>query len=304
MVGRHARPHPTVVTGAPAAAVLRRLADGDRAGALRAAGAHRDDALCAALADHLARQEGEGVYDEADAFAAFISHGGNPELYRRTIAALAALHEGPRPGTVLDVGCGDGRVTAAVLGPWTRSVDLVEPSRELLSRAEAAVGDASIDASGGTSIDVRSHGLGVARFLEGLGPATSWDLVQSTFALHAVPPDERRAVLGALARRSATVALAEFDVPALEERSDAHLAHLAERYARGVAEYRDHPQVVAGFLMPVLVGQVEPGRPRLTWEAPAARWARALRDAGLADVAVQPLADYWWAPAVLVTGSA
>jgi hypothetical protein len=55
--------------------------------------------------------------------------------------------------------------------------------------------------------------------------------------------------------------------------------------------------------MPVLVGQVEPGRPRLTWEAPAAWWAQALRDAGFPAVEVEPLADYWWAPAVLVTGS-
>ncbi len=216
-------------------------------------------------------------------------------LYRRTIAALGALHARLRPATVLDVGCGDGRVTAGVLGPWTRSVDLVEPSRELLARARSAVA--------GVADDVRPHALGVTPFLDGLGPATAWDLAQSTFALHAVPPEERRAALGALARRSGAIAVAEFDVPDLEERSDAHLARLAERYALGIAEYPDHPEVVAGFLMPVLAGQVEPGRPRLTWEAPAAWWAEALRDAGFAGVAVEPLLDYWWAPAVLVTGS-
>jgi len=194
-------------------------------------------------------------------------------------------------------------VTAAVLGPWTRSVDLVEPSRELLGRAGSAVADAPVGASGDTPIDVRPHALGVTPFLAGLGPMTGWDLAQSTFALHAVPPDERRAALGALARRSAAIAVAEFDVPALEEGSDEHLARLAGRYALGIAEYPGHPEVVAGFLMPVLVGQVEPGRPRLTWEAPAAWWAEALRDAGFAGVAVEPLLDYWWAPAVLVTGS-
>jgi SAM-dependent methyltransferase len=289
-----------VTTGPAATAALRRLADGDRAAALRAARAQRDDPLCAALADHLARPEGERVYDEADAFAAFISHGGNPGLYRRTVGALRAFHAGLRPATVLDVGCGDGRVTAGVLGPWTRSVDLVEPSRELLSRARAAVAGAARD----TPLDVRPHALGVTSFMDGVGPATAWDLAQSTFALHAVPPGERRAALGALARRCTAIAVAEFDVPDLPERSDAHLAHLAERYALGIAEYPDHPEVVAGFLMPVLVGQVEPGRPRLTWEAPAAWWADALRDAGFAGVAVAPLADYWWAPAVLVTGSA
>ena len=196
---------------------------------------------------------------------------------------------------MLDVGCGDGRVAAGVLGPWTRSVDLVEPSRELLARARSALA--------GVADDVRPHALGVTPFLDGLGPATAWDLAQSTFALHAVPPEERRAALGGLARRSGAIAVAEFDVPDLEERSDAHLARLAERFALGIAEYPDHPEVVAGFLMPVLAGQVEPGRPRLTWEAPAAWWAEALRDAGFAGVAVEPLLDYWWAPAVLVTGS-
>lgn len=197
---------------------------------------------------------------------------------------------------MLDVGCGDGRVTAGALGPWTRIVDLVEPSRELLGRARAAVA--------GAGRDVRPHAVGVTHFLEGLGPATGWDLAQATFALHAVPPDERRAALGGLERRSRAIAVAEFDVPALDDGSDAHLAHLAARYALGIAEYPDHPEAVAGFLMPVLVGQVEPSRPRLTWEAPAAWWAGALRDAGFSGVAVEPLLDYWWAPAVLVTGSA
>lgn len=205
---------------------------------------------------------------------------------------------------MLDVGCGDGRVTAAVLGPWTRSVDLVEPSRELLGRATAALADASVGVDRSTPIDARPHALGLTPFLAGLGPLTEWDLVQSTFALHALPPEERRAGLGALARRCGAIAVAEFDVPELEEGSDAHLAHLAERYALGIAEYPDHPEVVAGFLMPVLADQVEPGRPRLTWESPAGRWAHDLREAGLEDVAVEPLADYWWAPAVLVTGTA
>ncbi|HTI34478.1 MAG TPA: class I SAM-dependent methyltransferase [Miltoncostaea sp.] len=205
------------------------------------------------------------------------------------------MHGRLRPAAVLDVGPGDGRVTAAVLGPWTRTVDLVEPSKELLGRATAELADASIDA--------RSHAIGLTQFLDGLGALTEWDLVQSTFALHALPPDERRAALRALARRSRSIAVAEFDVPELEEGSDARLAHLAERYALGIAEYPEHPEVVAGFLMPVLVGQVEPGRPRLTWEAPAGWWAEALRDAGFAGVAVEPLLDYWWAPAVLVTGS-
>ena len=68
-------------------------------------------------------------------------------------------------------------------------------------------------------------------------------------------------------------------------------------------EYADHPEVVAGFLMPVLAGQVDPGRERHTYEQPASQWVEQLRDAGFADVAERPLLDYWWAPAVLITAS-
>ena len=275
------------------AEALRALADGDREGAARTAAGSTRGPLGPALAEHLRRPPGVGVYDEAGAFEAFIGNGANPELYRRTIGALADLHAGLRPGSVLDVGPGDGRVTAGALGPATASVDLVEPSADLLARAVAALD--------GHGADVRPHALGAAHFLDGLGPATGWDLVQSTFALHTLPPEERR-VLGAIARRTEHLAIAEFDVPAFGD-DGARLAYLAERYEEGVREYADHPEVVAGFLMPVLAGQVDPGRERHTYEQPASQWVEQLRDAGFADVAERPLLAYWWAPAVLITAS-
>jgi hypothetical protein len=66
-----------------------------------------------------------------------------------------------------------------------------------------------------------------------------------------------------------------------------------------VREYADHPDVVAGFLMPVLVGQLDPSRPRYTFEQPIAAWVDLLEAAGFA-VVTTPVFDYWWAPAVLV----
>jgi hypothetical protein len=68
-----------------------------------------------------------------------------------------------------------------------------------------------------------------------------------------VAPEERRAALGALARRSGGDRARRVRRPGAGEGTDAHLSRLAQRYALGVAEYRDHPEVVAGFLMPVLV---------------------------------------------------
>jgi len=279
---------------APAAVVaaLRALRAGDRPTAAALARAEAGD-LAAALARHLARDPADAVYDEGTAFAAFIGNGTNPELYRRTIAALSAVHARRSPGTVLDIGCGDGRVTAAVIGAATARVDLVEPSADLLARARAAL------AAGPARVG--AHHVDAARFLAGLPAGAGWDLAQSTFALHALPPAGRAGVLRGLAGRARTVAIAEFDVPALD--GEAWTTHLAERYALGVHEYRDHPEVVDGFLMPVLVGQVEPGRARHTFEQPAAAWEDDLRAAGFTDVTTVPLHPYWWAPAVLITAT-
>ncbi len=277
----------------PALAALRALRDGDRARAAALAGSGTDP-LSAALARHLGRVAAGGVYDEASAFAAFIGGGGNPELYRRTVAVLGAVHADLAPRSVLDVGCGDGRVTAGVLRPPTRRLDLVEPSADLLARARAALA--------GSPAAVHAHGTGIAEFLASPAAGEGWDLVQATFALHAVPPPARADVLRALAARTGRLAIAEFDVPR-DVDDDARLARLAERYAIGVAEYSGRPEAVDGFLMPVLAGQVEPGGVRHTWEQPAAAWAADLRAAGFADIAVAPLHAYWWAPAVLLTAS-
>ncbi len=278
----------------PAVPVLRALAAGDRERALALA---RDAAPAAgvlgpALARHLAAGPTDAVYDEASAFESFIGYGTNPELYRRTIAALARLHADERPRTVVDIGCGDGRVTAGVLGPATEVVDLVEPSADLLRRAQAALA--------GSPATVRAHGRGIADQLIVDGDAR-WDVAQATFALHTLPRADRAGVLARLAGRVGVLALAEFDVPDIEGDEEARLRYLAARYELGVREYAGHPEVIAGFLMPVLVGQVEPGRVRHTFEGPATGWVAGLHAAGFRDVAVAPLHDYWWAPAVLVT---
>ncbi|MEU4674200.1 hypothetical protein AB0F91_41125 [Amycolatopsis sp. NPDC023774] len=73
------------------------------------------------------------------------------------------------------------------------------------------------------------------------------------------------------------------------------------RYERGVAEYGDQASLVAqGFLLPVLLG-VAAGAERTNWEQPALAWVAQLELAGFTDVVVEPLSDYWWSPAVLIT---
>jgi len=170
----------------------------------------------------------------------------------------------------------------------------VEPSAELLATARRATARPGLEVVG--------HRAGATEALAALDPAVRWDLVQSTFALHATRPDERPALFAELARRTDRVVLVDFDVPAFADRSPEHLAYLADRYERGIAEYDDRPEVVTGFLLPVLVGQLDPDRPRYTFEQPAGAWAGLLDEAGFA-VAVEPVSPYWWADAVLVAGT-
>jgi SAM-dependent methyltransferase len=282
---------PTVVDA------LTQLANGEwhaaAEAARRAASAQRDSRLADALAHFLAEMTGPGVYDEPRAFETFISHGGNVELYRRTIEQLAALHGELQSRAVLDIGCGDGRVTAGALQPSTTRVDLVEPSSALLASAVAA-----LDRPG---LEVVPHHLDVSTYLGGLDDTVTWDVVQSTFALHATDPAERPALFRSLARRTARLVIVEFDIPAFADRSAAHIAYLAERYERGVREYRDHPDVIGGFLMPVLVGQLDPAAARYTYEQPAAAWVTLAEDAGFVT-SIERVADYWWGDAVLICG--
>ena len=79
---------------------------------------------------------------------------------------------------------------------------------------------------------------------------------------------------------------------------------LVTRYERGIAEYGDDAQLVArGFLLPVLLGQGDPRVSRTNWEQPAVKWAGQLVEAGFTDIDIEPLADYWWAPAVLINAT-
>jgi hypothetical protein len=275
--------------------VLATLAAGDwtnaAASARRVAAADPQSRLADALATFLDGQATPGVYDEPTAFEAFIDNGANPELYRRTISAVRAIHAADRPAAVIDIGCGDGRVVAAVLDPVTERVDLVEPSDALLGQAVAAVVH--------DGVGVVAHAMGASSLPAHGSPGLRWGIAQSTFALHTTHPDERPAFLAWLRDRVDRLLIVEFDVPAYADRSPAHVEYLADRYEAGVREYADHPDVVSGFLMPVLAGQLDPSRPRYTFEQPIAAWVQQLTAAGFA-VATTPVLDYWWAPAVLL----
>ncbi|MYW92232.1 class I SAM-dependent methyltransferase [Amycolatopsis rubida] len=270
------------VSGVAGALAAYRDGDVERAGALAAAAA---TPLGAELATYLAAGPSAPVYDQPAAFTAFIRGGGNVELYRRLSEELAARYDSWRPAALLDLGCGDGSAIEPALARASfrpERIDLVEPSEALLADVEVP--------------GARRFSLTAQDFLAADG--STWNLTQSTFALQSIEPSVRAAVLSALRGRTERLVLAEFDVP-----DTADLESLVRRYERGVAEYGEQASLVAqGFLLPVLLG-VAAGTARTNWEHPAAQWTRQLAVAGFADVTVEPLADYWWAPAVLITAS-
>ena len=268
------------------------IAASDRDAAIVAAEAAATDGppsrLAPALLDFLREVGPSGVYDEPTAFERFIDGGGHPLLYERTIAELARVHADEVPTSVLDVGCGDGRVTAAVGDPAAAG-ELVEPSTELLHSATRTL------RARGHRVD--PHEMGIDAFLSE-HPRRRWDVVQSTFAMSALDPMTRRDVFGELARRTNRLVIVDFDVPDVVDRSVAHARYVVDRYERGLAEYVDAPDVVSGFLLPVLVGQFDPARTRHTFEQSTWSWVAQLEAAGFA-VDVRAVADYWWAPAKL-----
>lgn len=249
-----------------------------------------NDALATYLAD-----AGDGrVYDRPAAFTAFVSGGGNIGLYGAVSRALAERYRRLGVTSLVDIGCGDGRAVLAALAVTpVPEVTLVEPSQALLEDARAKAPE-SVTAFAGDA----------ATFVAGLD-GQRFDLAESTFALHAIPPEDRSAVLSALRGHVTHLALAEFDVPAHPAGSDEHLEFLAATYEQGLAEYdTDRDLVAQGFLMPVLTGQLAPGARRSTWEQPATAWAAQLRACGYRNIAIEPLFDYWSSPAFLLTADA
>jgi trans-aconitate methyltransferase len=252
------------------------------------------DPLALALAAHLRRRSAHDVYASPDGFREFIDHGSNPALYDATIEALRAVHDRVSPSTVVDVGAGDGRVTSAVVDRAVREIHLIEPSADLIGQA--------VDRAGWPTPPV-PHRTTLAGWVGSVAPDLRVDLVQSTFALHTIAPDERPRLLDALRRHSSVVAMVDFDVPDFEDRSAEHARYAADRYRRALDEYRGHPLAVEGFLMPVLVSQFDPGAERVTFEQSADRWRRAFVDVGL-RVTTRRVFDHWWAPAFVLEATA
>jgi SAM-dependent methyltransferase len=251
----------------------------------------------AADVDALLRTSPEG-------FERFIRGGGNLPLYQSVSDGLRAAYDqqlrlqGPgRQGLrVLDVGCGDGRALLPALIPAIHALDLVEPNPVALTACREALAR-------------QTHaGLRVTNFA---GPIqthlgqtqTTWDVVQATFSLQTLAPEERLTVLRQLRERSRRLLIAEFDVPAFDHAlGPDRAAHLLSVYRRGLSEYsgEDLERVASGFVVPMFLSCFAPGTAQLNFEQPIRVWADQLQMAGFDIIRLQPLYRYWWAPAYLI----
>lgn len=266
--------------------------------AARAAAGDPASLLAAEAAAYLERLAAAGpasVYVTGEAFGAFIRGGGNLPLYAAVSAALGDVYAGYGALALLDVGVGDGMALLPALAPAVARVDLVEPSAAMLGRVAAA-----LEARG---VPFRAFPVGIQAFAEAADE--HWELAQATFSLQSLTPADRRAALAWLRAHAARLLIAEFDPPDLGEGLDPRrLARIAERYERGLAEYRDDGGLVAqGFLLPVFFGYFDPTAARTNYEQPIAAWEDDLRAAGFTRVERRPLYDYWWSPAFLLDAS-
>ncbi|GAB4208608.1 MAG: class I SAM-dependent methyltransferase [Roseiflexaceae bacterium] len=285
-------------------AALLAYAAQDRAGALRAAreAARRDPSslVFRYAAAYLERAGGQttAVYDSAAAFGAFIRGGGNVPLYAALSDTLRAIYRDYEQLRLLDIGVGDGLALLPALPAAPTTLDLVEPSAALLEHTVAALA--------ARGVEPRVFAGTLQAFARVVRPRQPWHIAQATFSLQSIIPTERPALLRWLRARTERLLLAEFDPPAAcaDPLDPVCAAHVIARYEQGLAEYEQGGDLVAqGFLMPVMLGYVDPTAARTNYEQPIAGWQSDLLAAGFSQVRAIPLHDYWWASAYLLDAS-
>jgi len=251
----------------------------------------------AAYLDRIMEQGKAGVYVDGEAFAAFIRGGGNVGLYAAISNELRAIYQSYETLTLLDIGVGDGFALLPALTNNITQLDVLEPSEAMLVNTTA-----QLDSWG---VTYRAHHTTIQEFMrigreEGFDE--QWNLIQATWSLQSIHPDQRPAIFGWMRRHSQHVVIAEFDVPGFSEQyAPERVQYIVDRYQKGLAEY-EGDQVAQGFLMPVMFGYFDRSASRTNYEEPIQSWADKLLEAGFEDVQARLLYHYWWADAYVVEG--
>jgi len=249
----------------------------------------------AEAATYLARAAQAGkqsVYLSPEAFSAFIRGGGNVPLYQATSAALRHAYAQDGATSLLDIGVGDGLALLPALTPAITRLDLIEPSAALLDATSARLSERGVPhrAFHGTLQEFAAT------------PRVSWDIIQATYSLQSLVPDEREPMLAWIRDHGQRALIVEFDAPGFADMyAPDRVQYVIERFQQGLGEYAGDGGLVAqGFLMPVLFGFFDQTIARTNYEQPVRDWVDQLRGAGFADIATTQLYAYWWAPAYLI----
>jgi len=237
------------------------------------------------------------VYVEGEAFAAFVRGGGNVNLYELTSSALRLVYGNYEMLSLLDVGVGDGMALLPALTKNIVQLDLIEPSEAMLAQTTN-----QLDA---WKVSYRAHHGTIQDFMEigkETGYSTTWDVIQATWSLQSLPPDQRPAVFEWLRRHGKRLLIAEFDVPNFPNMfGPERVRHILDRYQRGLAECEDDGGHVAqGFLIPVMFGYFDRTGDRTNYEGPIQDWIDGLRAAGFTSVEKRLIYEYWWADSYLL----
>jgi hypothetical protein len=239
------------------------------------------------------REKGkEGVYVDGESFAEFVRGGSNIRLYRAVSEALRAIYQDYQSFSLLDIGVGDGMALLPALTDTISTLDLVEPSEAMLNKTLADLEKFQIPHS--------DYNMTIQDFMR--DSTDRWDVIQATWSLQSLAPDERLEVFAWMRQHGKRVLIAEFDVPEFDNHyAPVRVRYIVDRYKQGLAEYCDSGERVSqGFLMPVMFGYFDRSAARTNYEEPIQAWVDKLRHAGFTDIKTQMLHRYWWADSYLI----
>jgi SAM-dependent methyltransferase len=168
------------------------------------------------------------------------NHWYDGSLYDRLIApnqdpAFALVKSLVPPGsTLLDVGCGTGRL-AFQLADTCATIDAIDPSRRNIAAANRRLVRNPNDA-------VHFHHADLSRFLE--GQPRRFDVATMSYVIHEIHESERIGILQSLASAAKSIILVDFLVP--QPSRAIHWASTVVEFSAGPDHFRGFRSFVKG----------------------------------------------------------
>ena len=293
-------------------------------------------------------EEIQTFYLKASPFTWFIKGFENPELYAEVNSKLFEEYAkyNQKGVRILDVGAGSGLGCCGAIKQFLREyptklhIDVVEPSDNLSTMCieEFAKINHSVNSSENRSTESELDRL--SYFISSMSMETyvtsnelsnqHWDVIQSSFALHNIKPEDRQKLFKWAITRSENLFIIEFDakdkfssyypagseeLPCIDE-SFAEFVHnkyesaLKKFYDQGgftesddltTTESRELSNfVIQEFLMPIMLDYFNPDQQKSTFEQSIDAWKNELKCAGYNNISTNLVYRYWWADCYII----